>query len=138
MNKRRKNSKNPSTSRVILHKMVSMVLILLIIFIFFAYTKELIRAKTINKDIKTMEKEIAIMEEKNQSIFNNIQYYKTLSFLEREAKLKMGKSKDGEKMLIVNNQDNIMLENGLGIENNNKEERIVFKPLLWYKYFFEL
>ena len=120
---------------LIFHKTVSMVLIVLIVLIFVAYSKEIIRAHNINSEIRAMEIEIGRLETNNNSIFHNIQYYKTLSWLEREGRLKVGQGKDGEKVMIINNSDEYyeQIEEEPAVSVVYYDE---FNPMNWMNYFF--
>ena len=129
-------NKNNTLLKVFFHKSFPVLLVVLVVFVGIAYSRELIRSHKINKEIATMENEMVKIKGENSTIFDNIQYYKTLAYLEKEARVKLGKCKDGEKMIVIEDVEgsvgNVVDTNDeIAINENNKTN-----PYNWFCYFF--
>jgi len=87
-----------------------------------------------NQEAKKIKTEIETLEIENQNLKNQIAYYQTPSFKEKEARRKLGLVKPDEKVIILSKE--------LPKTNNNPpipaEEKSV-KPnyQLWWEFFFK-
>ncbi len=83
----------------------------------------------INKEIISLRKEIQDLENKNKELKNLITYFQTNSFIEKEARLKLGYKKQGEKVFAIP-------QIGLEKKENDKEKE---EPnyLKWINFFLE-
>lgn len=61
------------------------------------------RRNQVNKDIEGFKKEISDLEKQKNELTNLIGYLDTLSFKEKEARLKLGLQKEGEKTIVITN-----------------------------------
>lgn len=102
-------------------KFLIIPVLLLVLLLGGAIFRQIMKFKTINREISILEKEINKLEVVNKSIIDNLNYYKTLDFLERESRMRLGMKKVGEKVAVV-------------VEPQVKKEEYVEDPrLLNYK-----
>ena len=116
--------------------------IIILVFYFFSIGKESYKNYQINKEVKNLKQEIESLEEKKIQTQKLIQYLKTESFQERQARLELGMKKPNEKVVILSNitketenkneSINIDIEKDKQIEENNQK---IINPIKWWKYF---
>jgi cell division protein FtsB len=97
--------------------------------------KEVIRRYEVNKDIQTLEKDVAELEKQNTELSELIEYLNTDSFKEKEARTKLGMAKAGEKVVVI--PDVTVAEDNatelVGAPENVEE---LSNPERWVAYFF--
>ena len=100
--------------------------ICLLIFIGFSLGKETYRNYQIQKEIQALEEEITKLKENNEDLMNLIEYFKTESYQEKEARQKLGLQKEGERVVIIYEDNNLSEEivNELSQSEEIKKERI--------------
>ncbi|MFH1838042.1 MAG: septum formation initiator family protein [Candidatus Kuenenbacteria bacterium] len=116
--------------------------IIILVFYFFSIGKESYRHYRINKEIRNLKQEIKELEDKKTQTKKIIQYLKTESFQERQARLELGMKKPDEKVVILPNASNetknknefmdINFKKNKEIEENNQK---IINPIRWWKYF---
>ena len=104
--------------------------------------KEFYRSYQINKEIENLQNEILALEGENQEIADFVEYLKTDAYFEQQARLKFGLKSDGEKVIVLQGED----ENGttIGSEeegsifgfNTHGDEKNRSNPVKWFNYFF--
>lgn len=88
----------------------------------------------INKEIYNLKKEIGELEKQNNEITQLIEYLNTLSFKEKEARIKLGLQKEGEKTIIITSPYSEL--NSEKAELLNEKESPSSNIFKWWKYFF--
>ncbi|MFH0856652.1 MAG: septum formation initiator family protein [bacterium] len=63
--------------------------------------KEAYRNYKINKEIKDLRNKIEVLENENMELSSLVNYLKTDNFAEKEARLKLGLKKEGEKVFNI-------------------------------------
>jgi cell division protein FtsB len=94
--------------------------ICLLVFIGFSLGKETYRNYQIEKEIQALEEEISGLEKNNDNLTHLIEYFKTESYQEKEARQKLGLQKEGEKVVVIT-EENIEPEE---FETENTENSI--------------
>lgn len=72
-----------------------------LIFMGVSLSKEVVRRVEISSRVSSLENEISSLEEKNADLSELIAYFKSESYREREARLKLGLEKEGEQVIIL-------------------------------------
>ena len=80
-----------------------------LVFIGFSLGKETYRNYQIEKEIQALEEEISSIEKNNDNLTHLIEYFKTESYQEKEARQKLGLQKEGEKVVVIT-EENIETE----------------------------
>lgn len=85
-----------------------------------------------DQEIKTLQKEIEELQGENAEFSQLEKYFQSEEFLEKEARLKLNLIKDGEKLIIVKED-----EGGPSKEESRAEElKNISNLRKWWSYFF--
>jgi len=110
------------------------------IFLFIAvfFGREFIRDREIDRDISLLQTKANELSARNLQITELSTSFQTESYIEREARLKLGLKKNGEKVVVIKNnaqEDGFFLDN---VDNLDKIKKIeVDNPTKWWYYFFQ-
>ena len=104
--------------------------LIILVFGLMALGKVFFRTHEINREISRLEKEIQESEKNKKEFKQLIEYLKTDSFKEKDARLKLDLQKPGEKVVAIFSSENSDLISG---EAKDKEKENSIK---WWKYFF--
>ncbi|PKL72691.1 hypothetical protein CVV26_00275 [Candidatus Kuenenbacteria bacterium HGW-Kuenenbacteria-1] len=107
---------------------------------FFSVGKETYKHYKINKEIEGLKQEIKNLEEKKIQSKELIQYLKTESFQERQARLELGMKKQDEDVVILPTIIPKEIEEknefvNIDFERNKKDDQKIINPIKWWKYF---
>jgi len=112
--------------------------IAVLIFLGVSIGKELTRKVEVTQRVTSLKNEIASVAKKNTELSDLINYLKSESYREREARLKLGLKKEGEQVIII---PNTSLENEqetadtLDQSSETKDSQSAAKR--WWNYFFK-
>jgi len=85
-----------------------------------------------NREIKELQEKIEELKKNNLELAEMEKYFQSEEFLEKEARLKLNLIRDGEKLIIVKEEENNLTE---GRDEARKMENISnFRK--WWRYFF--
>lgn len=90
-----------------------------------------IKSNRVNSEINDLQGEIGHLEKQNQDLSQLIDYLKSDTFIEQEAKLKMGLKKPGENLVVMPQNENPEAQNTSLLEANKTN------PSKWWSYFFK-
>ncbi len=79
----------------------TVLFIVIIIYLAFILSRSLWQNYNVNQEIKELEQEVLILEERNQRLKNLVLYYQTDSYKEKEARRKLLMKMPGEKVLAL-------------------------------------
>lgn len=120
-----------SLKKVFRWKIIIVFNLALLFFFGFNFTKEFIRNRRLNSEIKKLEAMAKEAEAKNLDILDLAKYLDTEQFLETEARTKLGLKKPGEEAMVVNIPD---IATATGTEAGKKNE--ISNAKKWWRYFF--
>lgn len=112
----------------------SLILFCFVVYLILAVSKTVISNYNSNKDIEKEETKLVQMEFDLHDLQNEINYDKTYSFKEKEARSKLGYKAPGENILSlpIDTAEEKMADSGL------TEAKIkVPNFILWWQYFFQ-
>ena len=115
-------------------------LISLFILIFFSVnlTKEIIDRKDLQGDIAKLEEEITGLESRNEELAGLIDYFKSLDFVENEARTKLNLRKPGEQIIIVPEEAAVISEASQSAATILGDQFAGLpNPTKWRNYFFK-
>lgn len=98
--------------------------------ILFGLANGTVKNYKVDSEIGDLQGEIKSLEGQNQDFSQMINFLKSENFIEQEAKLKLGLSKPGEKLVIIPQSGNAINT------NQNKESANLPNPSKWWAYFF--
>lgn len=87
------------------------VLFLIFIGIIVAFGKESYRNYQLSKEVTGVKREIEILKKKNELLSGLLDYFRSEKSLEKEARLKLNLMKEGEKLVIISQQEKNNAEN---------------------------
>ncbi|MFA6391921.1 MAG: septum formation initiator family protein [Patescibacteria group bacterium] len=132
---RQRVSKKNNLKRFLPSRLFLIVGIAVLVLFSVSLGKEVIRRYEVNKDIQTLEKDVAELEKQNTELSELIEYLNTDSFKEKEARTKLGMAKAGEKVVVI--PDVTVAEDNatelVGAPENVEE---LSNPERWVAYFF--
>jgi len=135
---RRKNKYHFSRVQIII-AIGSIILIFLIVGII----KEKINRRQIDNEVANLEKQVKTSEKENLELGSLIEEWRGGSRVEKEARLKLGLKKPGEKVVMIMKEtpsapENIINKNTEIIGNIIKPKELegAANPLKWWRYFF--
>lgn len=109
--------------------------LVLIVVVAISFSKDFLRIKQINNELRELEQQIAEVDGYNLEISELLKYFDTDSFAELKARTELGLKKEGEKIVIIAN-DELNDDHALDIsEEKNKSDSNIRK---WLSYIFKL
>jgi cell division protein FtsB len=116
---------------LIFSKFFLIFFVIIFIAVLFGLAKGTVKNHLVNNEMSDLEKDIIQLEKENQEFAQLINYLKTDSFIEQEAKLKLGYKKEGENLIIIPNGE----FNPEEVNNETKDK--TSNPSKWWAYFFK-
>ena len=115
---------------LIFSKFFLVFFVILFLVVLFGLAKGTVKNYQVDSEIVELQKDISQLEKQNQEFKQLVNYLETDSFVEQEAKLKMGYKKPGENLVIIPQEE-------------TTEQNIIFNeyqqlsnPAKWWAYFF--
>lgn len=109
-----------------------------LIFLGVSIGKEITRRVEITQRVSSLENEIASLENKNTQLSDLINYFKSESYQEREARLKLNLKKEGEQVIIIPNDS--LNNESVTADNPDQSSGTASSPSSakkWWNYFFK-
>ncbi len=143
-----KNTKRKSNiiTRLLFNQVsLALVGLLVIILVSIPLGRKVSQKYRINKEIKELQNEINVLENKNSSLEKIVNYLESDQFVEEQARLNLGLKKPGEEVVIIkpnNNQNSSAKQQTLnslykisGLEKQAPKSSQEGNPKKWFKYF---
>lgn len=115
-------------------------ILLLVALIGFSLAKEFIRSYQIHSEIEALQQQIVALETQNRQTSDFVEYLKTDSYFDQQARIKLGLKAPGEKVIVINDQfkkTNVpddALDGAMALQTFQRDGRS--NPLKWFAYFF--
>jgi cell division protein FtsB len=100
------------------------------LFILFGLAKGTIRSHKVSAEVVQLQTEINRLENQNQDFEQLVKYLNTDTFIEQEAKLKLGLKKENENLIIIPDSE-IPTKGDIAANVKDKSN-----PEKWWAYFF--
>jgi cell division protein FtsB len=101
------------------------------IFILFGLAKGTLKSHKVNAEVDQLQTEINRLEAQNQDFDQLVKYLNTDTFIEQEAKLKLGLKKANENLVIIPDSE-IPVKGAVNSEDIENKSN----PAKWWAYFF--
>lgn len=110
--------------------------IAVVLFFGFQIAKEYLQRRSVEVEIARLEEEISKLEVKNQDLGVFLEYTKTDSFVEEEARKKLNLVQAGESVVVIPEVDVDLSEES---QQQTAGDKVVKESNinLWWKYFFD-
>lgn len=133
--------------RIIRWRLLLVVNLLVMIFLGLALSREVIRSRVIGAEIQTLQVQADELAAQNMDLSELRTAMQTESYIEREARLKLGLKKPGETVVVIQ-EENARGQVGIeGINDPNDplgyvisgdaQDEAVANPTKWWYYFFD-
>ncbi|MFH1366602.1 MAG: septum formation initiator family protein [Patescibacteria group bacterium] len=109
-----------------------------LVFMGVSLSKEVVRRVEISTQVSSLENEISSLEKKNSDLSELIAYFKSESYREREARLKLGLEKEGEQMIIL--PKDYLINSAQGVNSGTEGSDLINEAPAsqkWWNYFFK-
>src|SRR3989338_5352459 len=120
-------------------KVLFFVSLFILIFFSVNLTKEVINRKDLQQDVDKLEAEINGLESRNKELSDLIGYFKSLDFVEEEARTKLNLRKPGENIIIVPEEAGVIAGTNQDYSTILEAEvEILSNAQKWWNYFFKI
>ncbi len=115
-------------------------ILLLVALIGFSLAKEFIRSYQIHSEIEALQQQIVALESQNRQTSDFVEYLKTDSYFDQQARIKLGLKEPGEKVIVINDQfkkttvPDDALDGAMALQTFQRDGRS--NPKKWFAYFF--
>lgn len=127
MRRRKENSILPD---LIFSKFFLVFCVIVFLTILFGLAKGTVKRVKVSSEIMELQDEINQLEGQNQVFSQLINYLKTDSFIEQEARLKLGYKKPGEHLVVIPEEELVV------DDEETDENKELSNPAKWWAYFF--
>ncbi|HEX7586043.1 MAG TPA: septum formation initiator family protein [Patescibacteria group bacterium] len=131
-------SKNQGRKTSIFSKIIIISVLLVMIPIIIALTKETYKKNQIQKEIEGLQEKAKQIDKENTDIQEQISYLGSKDYQEKEAKDKLNLQNPGENIVVIKpsitKKDQVEEKKA---ENVIMEEKKVINPIKWWHYFFK-
>ncbi len=140
--------KKPFWRRLIEFRLLFLINAGILVALGFAFGREYIRNREIQNEISRLQSESSSLQARNLEIADLNTAFRTESFIEREARLKLGMKKPGENVVVIQQTETQPVEIELSTDKDEDESdrdprlllatedsEIVANPLKWWQYF---
>ncbi len=105
----------------------------------YSFGREYIRNQSIQKDIRILEEKATALEARNLEIAKLQSTFQSETFIEREARLKLGMKKPGEKVVVVQRPWKRISGADIGLSglDDGSSDQLA-NPVKWWYYFFDI
>lgn len=131
--------------RLIRWRLLLVVNILVVVFLGFSLSREVVRSRVISAEIAQLQAQADKLAAQNIDLSELRTAMQTESYIEREARLKLGMKKPGETVVVVQedmktttNLETVNLNDPLGFILDDASATVVIaNPTKWWYYFFD-
>ncbi len=106
----------------------------------FGFFKEMASRTEVSKKVKTLNEQIRELETNNAELESMISSFQGNEYIEKEARLKLGMQKPGEKAVLIKREDSAEQDSANDVNLSKKiaeSEKIISNPRKWLNYFFK-
>lgn len=137
--------RKPLWRRFIEFRLLFVVNAVVILALGFSFGREWVRNREIQAEIARLQGDAQALQARNLEIADLNTAFRTESFIEREARLKLGMKKPGESVVVIRDASQPSVEAGLAQEGEasdprqllaSGEENVETNPSKWWTYFF--
>lgn len=132
---------SPEAKRKRRYRYVPIAILLAVGLVGFSLVKEYLRSYQIHSEIEQLRQEITTLQTENKKAGDFVEYLKTESYFEQQARIKLGLKAPGEKMIVINGStsartggDELIPRGAVALQTFQRDDRT--NPQKWFSYFF--
>ena len=139
--------RKPIFRRFLEFRLLFVVNAVILVLLSLSFGREFLRNSEINREIQMLEQKAASLDSRNLDLLELNTAFQTESFIEREARLKLGMKKPGENVVVFKKQKAPPFDKASGGRQWEAEDpfdilsgetkRQVANPTKWWYYFFD-
>ncbi|MFA6919220.1 MAG: septum formation initiator family protein [Patescibacteria group bacterium] len=125
-------------------KIILSISIVVLVFFIFGLVREILSRREINNQVNNLEKQITELQSQNGQISEMIDNWQDGTRLEKEARLRLGLQKPGEKAIIISKPESQVDKVSQAVDSNDNQTNLaiinnkpVDNPTKWIRYFFK-
>jgi len=105
----------------------------------FNFASGFVKNRQVNNEITNLNEQITNLGQENSQQKKLIEYFNSDAYVEEKARANLGLKKQGEKVVIVNNNSNQNnnASDSTNINDNSNLTKIQSNPGKWWHYFFK-
>ncbi len=116
-----------------------------IVFLSLSLGKEVVRNNTIQSEISALQVQAAELADENSNISALQSALQSESYIEREARLKLGMKKPGENVVVIQDEESVVTGEGVVVDSSDplgfvitdlSTNMALANPTKWWYYFF--
>lgn len=130
-----RSSRQSLWSRARSSKLTLAIGIILVLFAFVSFGRELYNRIQVNQEISRLEQQVRELESRKTRLTNLIEYFESPLFQEQEAREKLGLAKPGESVVVVPTTNTSPTASASGTDETTGSE--IANPKKWWQYFFD-
>ena len=100
-----------------------------------AIVREVIQGHQVRQQVSRLRQEVTVAEQEHRELQDLIDYLSSPTFQEREARLKLGLKKSGERVIVVPGDSNTN-QTTAGSTDTTAAAQAGTNPARWWQYFF--
>jgi len=128
---------NPKNNSGWKNKLFFLIGIIILVLAAISLAKSFTQSHQVNQEISGLEEEIVTLEQGNLGLEKLIEYFNSDAYIEEKARLDLGLKKEGEKLVIVSDQNTKQKNNSENLaEDEEKLDQNASNPKKWWHYFF--
>lgn len=118
--------------------------VLLVLIVGFSFVREIVHSRDITQQIQSLQKQSELLQAQHLAIGDLKNAVQTESYVEREARLKLGLKKPGESLVILKNEQTTRSTNdtstsrqrsGAGEQEKTSQKSLANSSKWWYYFF---
>lgn len=127
-------------SRLLSSRTFLLINLVILGFLIFSFGREFISDYSIRQEIAALEAEKTVLENENSEIISLMNSIQTETYIEREARIKLGLAKPGENVVVLSNSDNkqTQTEVNYAAEITTQDLSSIANYRKWWYYFFDI
>lgn len=131
------------SARVLVSRWVAVALIPIIAYVFYQLSQVVYKSFETNQEIAQLKKTVTELEESKVRLESLNSFLSSDFFAEKEARLKLGMQKEGEKVVVISEQKQAVETGATGknaqreLSENTEAGIARSNPNRWWDYFFD-
>ncbi len=120
---------------------VPIAIVLVVGMVGFSLVKEYLRSYQIHSEIEQLRNQITALQTENKQAGDFVEYLKTESYFEQQARIKLGLKSPGEKMIVIDTSGQVgatgehaVPRGAMALQTFQRDDRT--NPQKWFDYFF--